>query len=169
MCVVAGCSDLFGPAGQQMRVTTDRTSYEATYVDGEGAWTRYSVDVVVRTVNVGRSPLYISSCSASPASPVFGVVQVSGNGEGGAHSAFSPVWACPGFPPIQLAPGEIRLDTLRLMAPNGVNGITGQVMGSLEGTKKIGWDVRTCPDRPDCGAAGHVGLSNGFEVTLPGG
>jgi hypothetical protein len=169
LAVVSGCSALFGPAEQELRVTAERTDYAATYLGGEGSWRQYIVEVVVRTENVGRAPLYIANCGSPPGIPIFGVFQVSGGRGGEPGSAFSPVWACPWFPPIAVAPGEVRVDTLRLRAPSSVDGITGEVMGSLEGVKQIGFDVRTCPEGAMCPAAEHVGRSNAFRVTIPSG
>jgi len=165
----SGCSDLFGPAEHELRVTTDRTAYVATYVDGEGSWRRYRFEAVIRTENVGRAPLFLDTCSSGPGAPIFGVFQVSGDSEGRRGSAFSPAWACPGYPPIELAPGEVRVDTLPLTAPTSVDGITGEVRGSLEGMKEIGFQVKTCSDRAACRAPSHVGRSNAFQVTIASG
>ncbi len=173
--LASGCSDLFGPGEDGLLMTTDRTEYVAIDLGGEGSWRSYGVEVVVRSENVGRSILYLSTCGSDAAAPIFGVHQVEGEGVGpvggggGSGSAFSPAWACPGYPPIRLAPGEVRVDTLRLQGPTRLDGITGEVLGSLEGLKQIGFEVRPCPEVTACPSADLAGRSNPFRVSLPGG
>ena len=56
LAVVTGCSDLFGPAEQELRVTTDRTDYVATYLGGNGSGRQYGFEVVVQTEKLGGPP-----------------------------------------------------------------------------------------------------------------
>ena len=162
----SGCADLLGPGEPDLRLQTDRGSYEAAYLGGEGSWTSYGFEVVIQTTNLGGVSLYLSGCGPNPSAPIYGVVPIAEEPEPQRRSAYSMAWACTGGPSIELSPGEMRTDTLRLWGPTAVDGLTGEVLGALEGTKAVSFRVWTCPDRPDCQAPDHLGRSNPFDVRL---
>jgi hypothetical protein len=166
LLVFSGCADLFGPGEPDLRMQTDRGSYEAADLGGEGSWTTYGFEVVIRTTNAGGVTLHLSGCGPNPSTPIYGVVPIAREPETQRRSAYTPAWACTGGPPIELSPRETRTDTLRLWGPTSVDGVTGEVLGVLEGTKAVSFRVWTCPDKPDCQAPDHLGRSNPFEVRV---
>jgi hypothetical protein len=126
-------------------LATDRSSYNASPVPGAGV-RQYEFTVVARLRNASAAPLYFESCGAS-AVLVYGVELVDGGDQDG--SAYDPAWSCPGGPPLALAAGAERADTLRLWGPNGFVG--GRGLGALSGRMRIVYGARTCPGAGACG------------------
>jgi hypothetical protein len=159
----AGCADVFAPGMPRVHVMTDQAAYTAQYIDGEGAWERYGFDVVLRTVNRSSRTVYLDRCGAGDV-PIYGVEQVGGGAGHDARSAYSPVWACPGSTPITLGPGESRTDSLHIQGPTGVDGITGEVMGSFEGAKRLSLSVSRCSVQGPCEHGEYFVRSQVFTV-----
>jgi hypothetical protein len=165
---LAACSSATAPAAADdvaAALTLDRARYVAARVSPAGTLPQYAVTVVARLRNGSTEPLRLEACGAAPG-PIHGVEQVRPAHPDG--SAFSPVWGCPAGPPLVLAPGAERVDTLVLRGPTGVQG--GRVLGALQGTVRLTYPATQCPAAGPCegGAARAVRLRSGeVAISLP--
>lgn len=142
---VVACSDA-GPSAPSTRLlTTDSASYVANPIGGN------SVDVRVITTLRNASPLPMSlpRCTTDAHSPIYSVELTPG--EPGT-AAYDPAWGCVGgAPPLIVAPGAVRVDTLLLRGP-AFGGSDGKPIGLLEGSFRIVYGGEQ---------------SNAFRITLP--
>jgi hypothetical protein len=130
--------------------TTDKILYVAT-VNGT-LYTRYTVTVIARYANEGVVPIQLGTCNVGATQPIYSVRLV---GDTTDNSAFNPWWGCVGgAPPLTIAPGQVRTDTLELLAPNGWTS-AGVPMGVFDGQVQISY------------ASTATAASNVFTIQLP--
>jgi hypothetical protein len=142
---------------------TDRNLYEATLVDGEGAYRTYAVTMVAEFTNAMDQPVYLGRCLPDTDSPIYGILSVEPELEAG----YDPIWACVGHDnPILVGAGESRVDTLRLSGPNAWDGYTKEPFGTLTGRFQLSYAIGTCPDVYGCGVVQSYVESNEFEMRL---
>ena len=167
VCAVVSlsCTSLFGPDTANVLIQTDAVHYEASHVSGEGSYTRYGFSLVARTVNLGRSEIYLARCYPTSVVPVYGVELVDRSNSRG--SAYSRAWACVGHDDqFRLGPGDSRTDTLTIAGPNAFDGRTGTPFGILEGRMRLRYELQSCRGDGACRVDGSAGRSNEFTVTL---
>jgi hypothetical protein len=112
----------------------------------------YGFLLKARYRNPTGSLIYFQTCRDPSSSPIFSVVAVSSDTT---RSGYNPFRACPATPPIPLAPGETRVDTVRVSGPVVRDGETNEPLGVLEGTFRLVYDAsatrnlhgETLPDR----------------------
>ena len=130
--------------------TTDKILYVAT-ASGT-VYTRYTVTVVARYANEGEVPIQLGTCNVGSTQPVYSVRLV---GDTTDNSAFNPNWGCVGgSPALTVAPGDVRTDTLELVAPNSWTS-AGVPMGVFNGQVQISY------------ASTATAASNVFIIQLP--
>ncbi|HEV7992443.1 MAG TPA: hypothetical protein VGP25_11505 [Gemmatimonadaceae bacterium] len=148
--------------------TTDSLAYTSRPLSEPwpGAFV-YGFTVVTRYTNPTRDPVYLWTCYPNSPSPMYGVVQASETASIGI--AYNGAWACVGHDrPIEVKPGETRVDTIRLRGPNAFDGITHKpIEGILEGRFRMRFPVQSCRTEGGCriddDALTH---SNEFTVRL---
>jgi hypothetical protein len=119
----------------------DRTEYVATPAEGEAQARRYGFTLIARYENRTRGVLYLARCNPRDSSPIYGIEPVDSTQE----SAYDEAWACVGHDyPITVAPGAIRVDTLRIAGPNASDYKTNAPLGILEGEFRLMYQVGTC-------------------------
>jgi hypothetical protein len=129
--------------------TTDRPRYEASYVQGSGAYRQYGFQLVARFQNRTGETVYLDRCFPDSPGPLFGVAPAARMGS--AESAYDMAWACVGHDQqIPVAPGAERVDTLRIIGPNAWDGHTKEANGTLEGSFQLHYRVSACPGEGDC-------------------
>ena len=150
------------PIAAGPNLQTDKSTYVAA-MSVPPSNVKYTVIVVARFTNEGDAPIYLESCGGG--GPVYSV-QLAGDTTH--DSAFDPIWACAGgVPPVTVAPGAARSDTLRLVGPVRENA-DGTPVGSLTGAMRIVYQ-----GGPACGSGGPPCLvlanhqSNVITIQLP--
>jgi len=161
-----GCGDISGTESRDVSVTTDKSSYEAAHVSGTGMYGTYGFNVVARIQNTGQRSIYLGTCYPNDTNPMFFVVTDDGNT--GSRSAYNPNWGCVGHDQqIVVAPGIAREFTIFIRGPNGWDN-SGQFMGTLTGTMRIGFAMSVCSGEGNCSEVmpNASRLSNLFDVQL---
>jgi len=173
LVILAGCSDLLGPSGLRISLETDRDVYHARFVsDPEEAVDlnvpsgTYSFEVEVVIRNTGSRTLFLSTCEQG--GPLIFGVRAEEEGTP-TRSAFNRAWTCTaggdGF--IRLEPGERRIDTFILFGPVSRDMMTGEIIGAMEGLKRIGFEAATCtPSETRCRLPPDAIRSKLFRVEL---
>ncbi len=129
------CAEATGPDSAVV-ATTDATSYVAEIIPGSAPRTRYAFRVVVRIDNRSARPVALARCAPGSTSPIFGVTLQADSVA--LRSAFDPGWSCVGgVPPLVLAPGATRLDTLAIQGPTAFDGVSGAPRGVTAGLMTI--------------------------------
>lgn len=149
-------------------LTTDRPAYAAAPL--AGGPTQYTFTVVARLRNTSEAPVYFEACGTAPLL-VYAVELIGGEDPDG--SAFSPGWSCPAGPPLVVAPGAERVDTLALRGPtaflHGIPGVSApQPLGAVRGRMRLVYGGRTCAGRGACppDAAGRPVTIRSTEFTV---
>lgn len=160
--LAAGCTDSMTPGSRDgsAGLQTDRLSYDAVFVSGQGEYRQYGFHLVAKFTNHAQQTAYLSRCYPDSEGPIFQVRGV------GFDSAYDGLWACVGHSQhIPVRAGETRVDTLHIKGPNGWS--AGVPLGRLEGVFELVYFVSFCPD--ECGEPGpeDAGISNRFSVKMP--
>lgn len=146
-------------------LTTDRTEYTATPLEGEGDYRVYGFRVVARFTNWSGAPVYLDRCHPRDPRPMFGVRLRTG--APGLQSGYDPAWACVGHDdPIVVRPGATRTDTLLIRGPNAWDGSTAQPLGVLEGEFQLTYTARTCRSDTGCELPDGMSASSPFRVRV---
>jgi len=147
MIASAACGDATGPRASALR--TDANSYTAVATGGGD----FEVRVVVTYRNAADTAVGLDRCTPADSFPVYSVpVFVPLDPEG---SAYDGPWACLGeVPPLVVAAGGMRVDTIVLHGPTTRDHYTHQGYGVLAGTFKIAYGGQA---------------SNPFTIRLPAG
>lgn len=160
---LTGCSEGTGPGSDDLAASlrTDLTSYDATYVGGEGAYQRYGFELIATFSNQGTGTLYLLRCAPDSKVPLF---QLRGIG---IESGFNRAFACLGHDKhLAVEPGATRVDTLSINGPTEWSGDSH--VGSLEGDFELHYFVAPCPSACGDEAVGGWGVSNRFRVQVRG-
>lgn len=162
--LLAACHDTVAPA-EHIRAgpfMTDRSSYTATPVSQQPGFTVYGFEAVTSFTNVTADTLFLERCMPADRHPIYAVIQVAPAGE---TSGYSPAWACTGgTPPIAVAPGAVRLDSLRLTGPTSFDETTGKPIGATTGTFAIRFQVFGCSQHAPCPVGDTLSTSTSFTV-----
>lgn len=140
--------------------TTDKTVYSATAIVATPV-TFYSFVVIARYANNGGTPVSVLTCDGRhPYYNVWGV----GNNLG--DSPYDPLSNCDvPLPPLTVAPGALRLDTIAIRGPT-TTAADGTPLGPLYGQVRITYRVG-----PGCSSASPQPCvrqaSSVFAVQLP--
>lgn len=146
---------------------TDRTSYEAVRVSGEGSYTRYGFTVVTVFHNPSVMTAYLDRCSPDSPEPMYAVYAMEVEDDALWGAAYNSMWACVGHDrPIAVEPGERRTDTLRITGPNAWDGATGEPYGTLEGRFRLRYFARLGWGDARIEAPRSMRESNEFEVRV---
>ena len=168
LLAVGGCSLVGEPAPERevgAPVQTDALVYTAEHVGGGGAYREYGFDLVARFTNPTGETVYLGRAYPDQPRPDYGVVLVGGDDDWG--SAYSGVVAGVGHDrQIAVAPGETRVDTLRLRGPNAWDGRTGERFGRLEGDVRLVYSPQGCRGDGACRLPDSRATSNAFRVVL---
>lgn len=155
--LLLACGDALGPGDGSL--TTDSQRYVATD-DDENAPPRYSFTIITQFTNTASDTVYLGRCMPDSPGPLFSVELVAPSNDEG--SAFSMAWACVGHHlQLAVAPGAVRVDTLRLTGPSAYEG--SRAMGVLEGTHRLRFLVQSCRGDGAC-IRDDMGVSNTFVV-----
>jgi hypothetical protein len=138
-CLLPSHSPALKPSEHGAILTTDAKSYVAI---GNGASFEQSFHflVVSRFENHSEDTMFLERCYPNSAQPLFSVVDVDSAAKVAPDDrpAYSQMWACVGHDKqIEVAPGTVRIDTLRVDGPNTFNGHTGVGYGKLEGIFRL--------------------------------
>ncbi|MHB1194997.1 MAG: hypothetical protein ACYC6F_18395 [Longimicrobiales bacterium] len=160
--LTAGCTDSLapGPRDETAPIQTDRLSYDAKFLSGEGQYRQYGFDLIAKFTNGTQHTAYLSRCYPDSEGPIY---QVRG---AGFESAYDGLWACVGHSKhIPVAAGQVRVDTLHIRGPNGWS--DGVPQGRLEGVFELLYYVWFCAD--ECGdqAPQSASTSNRFSIKGP--
>ncbi len=159
--IVAGCHQELTAPVQRSSLRTDKIAYVATSI-GTAPYNRYIVSVITRFENSGDVPIYLETCFGK-APPIYSVRLVS---DSTSESAFNPVWGCVGASPLTVAPGETRVDTLQLGAPNAWSS-AGVPHGTLNGQLRIAYWGSTLCSSPLMSCALTPQESNAISIQIP--
>lgn len=164
---LAACeSGPFLPAEGEPMIRTDRTEYVAEYVEGSGSYSVYGFTVVARFTNTTGKTVFLGRCYPDTPHPTFDVVLVGAEDAWDA-SGYLTAWACVGHSQqFRLEPGQRRVDTLYVAGPNGHDGRTGEPYGVVEGSFRLRYDVRYCPEDCRDEVPDDLSRSNAFEVRV---
>lgn len=113
--ISTGCSDTVATVvrDESVPLQTDRLSYEAVHVSGEGSYRVYGFELVATFTNHTERTVYLDRCGPTTTTPMFGVLGV------GFDAAYDPAWGCVGHnQQFVVGPGQARVDTLRIRGPN---------------------------------------------------
>ena len=112
---------------------------------------QHSLVVVAHWTNGLATPLFLGSCSATTRVPAYSVVVTAG-AQSSRRSAYSADSMCAKQPPIEVAPGVTRVDTLHLSASarHDPSGLAGLQEPRLYGIFELRVDVSYCPDGSTC-------------------
>ena len=147
-------------------LTTDSSAYVARIRDQIWNQPRYEFSVIATYRNLGSKPLYLGRCFPNSPVPMYGVSRA--DGARGPKSGYDPVWACVGHNrQFRLNPGEQRVDTLRIVGPNGFDHFTHQPSGPVEGEFRLYYYVDGCTGSNPCPVADAIRTSNTFRVRTP--
>ncbi|NOT08904.1 MAG: hypothetical protein HOP28_11950 [Gemmatimonadales bacterium] len=145
-------------------LTTDRSTYVAAHLGGEGISERFSFVVIARFENRDDRVVYLARCFADSRTPIYGVLAVDATDSQG--SAYDGAWGCVGHDrQFAVQPGDFRTDTLHLQGPNSYNGLTHEPYGATTGRVRLYYDVRYCPGDGGCPAPRSFGYSPIFTIT----
>lgn len=159
--IPTGCSDTVATVirDESLPLQTDRLSYEAVHVSGEGAYQVYGFEVVATFTNHTERTVYLDRCGPTSTTPMFGMRGV------GFDAAYDPAWGCVGHnQQFVLGPGQARVDTLRINGPNEWSR-EGEPRGKLDGLFELQYGVRFCPGECANQAPDAAGASNQFRVS----
>jgi hypothetical protein len=128
--------------------TVDTAWYVAGPADGRQVGVpRGELTVVTRWRNMMGTPLYLATCAGMPSSPSSTVVVGIGTTSG--HASVLPSEHCaPGGLSMRVEPGVTRIDTLRVSIAG--DAAAGQMAVGAMGRFAVKFDVRICPDDPEC-------------------
>ncbi len=123
-------------------LVTDATAYTAVPIVGEGALVhkRYHFPILTTFTNRSADTVFLGRCFPDSKQPMFTVVGVDSATafDYRTEPAYSAPWACVGHDrQIEVAPGQVRVDTLNIEGPNSFSGSTGLASGILEGTFRL--------------------------------
>jgi hypothetical protein len=161
----AGCFHGAPVAREQsgaLTVTTDAKKYLGEPFHYARPWRtyRYRADIVTRIRNRSANSVFLARCYPHDRTPMFELVPVAADES---WRNWGTVWACVGNSnPIEVRPGETRIDTLSIEGPDG-RGSGGEIFGRLDGTFRIGLRAHECQDER-CGLIDSSRFSNSFEV-----
>jgi 4-hydroxyphenylpyruvate dioxygenase len=141
------CGDLW--------LCTDREEYEASYIEGEGAYRQYGFTIIARYENRLAVPVFMYPCG------FYALTNTMNDEEVG----YNPVSICTGgMRSIPVFPGEAKEFNLNIRGPNGwQNGVS---QGLLEGEFRLILNIDRCPEEPGCGLDTEYRISNRFKVRL---
>lgn len=147
-------------------IQTDATLYVAEpVVEGSRS---YAFTVVAEFTNQTDRTIYLDRCFPDTPYPIFGVRLIGASDPMDEGSAFDPYWGCVGGShQFEVLAGQSRTDTLRLRAPNAVDGRTGEILGVLEGRVRLVYGAAFCPNECRDRAPETLRLSNEFEIRIP--
>jgi hypothetical protein len=169
LILVVGCSTATSaPNGdpESAGLHTDRATYVATRVGGEGVYTQYGFRVEARFNNTGPDTLYLARCYPESPTPIYGVELVDASAASlSSNAAYDGAWACVGHDrQIAVAPRSSRVDTLLIRGPNAWDGITHTPFGTLTGQMRLRYEVQRCRGDGACALPAEAGQSNPFDV-----
>ena len=168
LTLAVGCSALSTAPGDPASsgLHTDRATYVATRVSGEGAYTQYGFRVEARFNNTGPDTLYLARCYPESPTPSYGVELVDAPAASDRErAAYSGAWACVGHDrQIAVAPHSSRVDTLLIRGPNAWDGISHTPFGTLTGQMRLSYAVQRCRGDGACALPPEAGRSNPFDV-----
>jgi hypothetical protein len=152
-------------------LVTDATEYTATPIVGEGALVhkRYHFPVISTFTNRSADTVFLGRCFPDSKQPMFTVVGIDSASafDYRTESAYSAAWACVGHDrQIEIAPGQVRVDTLDIEGPNSFSGTTGVAHGILEGTFRLYFVARNGRDERSPLLPFAKLTSNSFTVRL---
>lgn len=156
-----GCAEVLDPGWSDgsVAIQTDRSSYQATYIGGEGVYRQFGFVLVARYTNRTKRTVYLGRCSPDSEQPLYGVRGVD------FESAYNAVWACVGHDRhFRVEPGESRTDTLHIKGPTGWSAEVPY--GKLEGVFELAYFVGWCPGECQEETPEEAGMSNRFEVEV---
>jgi hypothetical protein len=171
LAALIGCESSVAPSDSvtadnqsgQVSLRTDRASYSAMPIGGEGSYRTYGFTLVAQFTNGMSRTVYLERCYPTTPYPVYGI----GSDADGQSAAYNPTWGCVGHDsPIVVLPGMTRTDSLRILGPNAWDGRTNEPFGNLTGRFRLSYVVATCRAVSGCELPGHPRESNDFEVRL---
>jgi hypothetical protein len=160
------------PAQIAGTLTTDSMVYTARPTGRAGNSTQYAFTVIARLANRGDAPLYVPRCYPTSPGPVYGVqlLDTAATPQPGTanRAAYNRMWGCVGHNnPIEVSPGAVRIDTLRLVGPTMWSGQGGEGIGRVEGRFRLSYQVGVCRRRSDlCRDLPSTWYSNAFAVRV---
>lgn len=111
--------------------------------------------------------MFLARCFPSTPIPIYSVGPADLSSP--VRSAYSPVWACVGHDQqIEVAPGSERVDTLTIVGPHGRDHATREPIGTLMGSMRLLYQVRTCRGDTLACVIPDAGISAPFTVSLQG-
>lgn len=143
-------------------ILTDKDFYVARHDGGNSSYSQFEFTLIAEFTNQTSDTVYLSRCFPDSATPIYGV-ELVGRDE---YSGYSRAWGCVGHDNhFEIAPGNRRIDTLRIAGPNMWNRY-GEAIGVMEGIYRLNYDARLC--RPDefCSGIDSIAYSNKFHVQL---
>jgi hypothetical protein len=144
----------------------DRRVYTARYLGGEGSYRRYGFDIVARFTNATADTVFLARDFPEQPRPTYWVWMV-GAVDAPPGSAYLRVSSGVGHDrQIAVAPGAVRIDTLRVVGPNMWDGLTETVFGALEGPMRLVYEPQSCRGDGACRLPYEVATSDTFEVRL---
>src|SRR5438105_11358060 len=126
-------------------LVTDAGAYVARHERGTGGYAEYGFTVVARFTNTTSRTLYLENCFPDAKGPTFGVALVDPPADA-FGSAYSPFWACVGVDlahMVVVRPGATRVDTIHVVGPTAVDGITQRPLGAFDGRMRLVYEVMT--------------------------
>jgi hypothetical protein len=159
LVLLPGCDGILGPGDDpEPAIRTDRESYAAVPVFPD--YSQYAFTVITTFTNPTGDTLYLDRCYPDTPYPIYGVGR-----EDDQEVGWNAAWACVGTVPFAMAPGETRVDTLRITGPNAFTR-SGEPMGVLWGTFRLGFAVKSCSEAGPCPdpVPGYLRQSNAFRV-----
>jgi hypothetical protein len=129
LALAVACRDTTAP-----EIVAELRPLDTAYVAiplGDGG--HYTVDVVLRLTNTGRTTLRLDGCGPGATSPIY---FVTGGNDG--SSAYNPAWACTGGGEgVRVRPGEVRVDSIRLHG--SPRSRSDPAIGSFQGMMAVGY------------------------------
>ncbi|MGE5749239.1 MAG: hypothetical protein ACM31F_04725 [Gemmatimonas sp.] len=149
-------------SSSRLSVSTDKREYLAEPFHYARPWRtyRYRASVVTTLRNTSSKSVYLQRCDPRDSKPMFELIPVAADES---WRNYGTMWACAGNSnPIEVLPGQTRVDTLVIEGPNG-HSSSGQVFGRLVGKFRIGLLGRECEDER-CTLVDSSRFSNSFDV-----
>ncbi|WP_412062899.1 hypothetical protein [Rubrivirga sp. IMCC45206] len=168
LLAIGGCSLVGEPAPERevgAAIQTDALVYTARYEGGEGTYRQYGFDVVARFANPTADTVYLGRAYPDQPRPDYGVLLVNDEDDWG--SAYGgAIFGVGHDRQIAVAPGEVRVDTLRLRGPNAWDGMTDEPFGRLEGEMRLIYVPQGCRGDGACRLPRSLATLNVFRVGL---
>jgi hypothetical protein len=165
--ILAGCTaapHVAQPLQKSAPIEVDQRVYTARSLSVDRTYQHYGFDVVARFTNTTADTVFLARDFANQPRPNYWVWMAGGDST---RSAFNAVSSGVGHDrQIAVAPGGVRVDTLRLQGPTIWVGPTQAALGALEGPMRLVYLPQSCRGDGRCRLPYEVATSAPFEVRL---